>query len=341
MVSVILPNYNHSAFLRERIDSILNQTYQEFELIILDDKSSDNSKDIIEEYRGDSRISHIIYNEKNSGSTFVQWKKGFTLAKGEYIWIAESDDYADVSFLERCVEQLDNNPEAVFCYSDSYFVNEHSQQFDCKPLNHVTDVSTNGPSIVFNGTDYIKRNLMQYNKVYNASMVVFRKSNLQNISDVYTRFRYCGDWLFWAEMANFGSVIRIPTKLNYFRQHTNKVSAKGKGDSLSIFESQFIILYLLSMCYDLIYWQNARISTVEISVKSIILYVKPLFKGKIEPKVKFYQIGRLYNYLRKTKHITSNKERAELMREINFVWYASIAGFLIKNSKSLSRYLMR
>ncbi len=72
MVSVILPNYNHAAYLRQRIESILNQTYQDFELIILDDCSPDNSKDVIEEYRNNSHISHIVYNETNSGYTLKQ-----------------------------------------------------------------------------------------------------------------------------------------------------------------------------------------------------------------------------------------------------------------------------
>ena len=103
-VSVIVPNYNHAPFLRRRLDSIFNQTYQDFEVIILDDCSSDNSKEIIEQYRNRPQITHIVYNEVNSGSPFKQWAKGFDLAKGEYIWIAESDDWAELNFLEETVQ---------------------------------------------------------------------------------------------------------------------------------------------------------------------------------------------------------------------------------------------
>lgn len=70
LVSIIIPNYNHAPFLKERIDSVLNQTYDNFEVIILDDKSTDNSKEVIEVYRSHPRISQIVYNEENSGSTF-------------------------------------------------------------------------------------------------------------------------------------------------------------------------------------------------------------------------------------------------------------------------------
>lgn len=69
MVSVIVPNYNHAPFLRERIDSILAQSYTDFELILLDDCSTDNSRDILNSYRDNPHVSHIIFNEKNSGST--------------------------------------------------------------------------------------------------------------------------------------------------------------------------------------------------------------------------------------------------------------------------------
>ena len=90
-VSVIVPNYNHAPYLRQRIESILDQSHQDFELILLDDCSTDGSRDIMESYRGDPRVSHIVYNEANSGSTFRQWDKGIELAQGECVWVAESD----------------------------------------------------------------------------------------------------------------------------------------------------------------------------------------------------------------------------------------------------------
>ena len=105
-VSIIVPNYNHGAYLRKRIDSVLNQTFQDFELILLDDCSTDNSVDILESYNTEARISHIEINKKNPGKPFQQWVRGIELAKGKYIWIAESDDYADNDFLEKTVAQL-------------------------------------------------------------------------------------------------------------------------------------------------------------------------------------------------------------------------------------------
>ena len=92
LVSVIVPNYNYARYMDERMQSILNQTYQNFEIIILDDCSTDNSRKVIEKYRGNPHVVAIVYNKENSGSTFKQWNKGFSIAKGELIWIAEADD---------------------------------------------------------------------------------------------------------------------------------------------------------------------------------------------------------------------------------------------------------
>ena len=107
-VSVIVPNYNHASYLKQRIDSILNQTFQDFEVIILDDCSTDNSLEVLSHYKNHNKVSHCVFNDTNSGSTFKQWDKGIQLAKGEWIWIAESDDWAEPEFLETINTHLRN-----------------------------------------------------------------------------------------------------------------------------------------------------------------------------------------------------------------------------------------
>jgi glycosyltransferase involved in cell wall biosynthesis len=109
-VSIIVPNYNHAKFLPQRMDSVLGQTFQDFRLILLDNCSTDDSRSILDEYRGDPRI-RVVFNERNSANTFKQWNKGIRLARGEYVWIATSDDCAEGRLLERLVEILENEPE--------------------------------------------------------------------------------------------------------------------------------------------------------------------------------------------------------------------------------------
>ena len=127
-VSVILPNYNHAPFLKERIDSILAQTYQDFELILLDDCSTDNSVALLQTYADNPHVSALVCNEANTGNTFLQWDKGIRLARGRYIWIAESDDVAHPQFLEATVSALDARRDAVMCLTGSILIDDRSRR---------------------------------------------------------------------------------------------------------------------------------------------------------------------------------------------------------------------
>ena len=198
-VSVIIPNYCHARFLNRRIDSVLNQTYDDFEVIILDDCSTDNSRDIIETYRHHPRVSHIVYNEKNSGSTFVQWDKGFELAQGQYIWIAESDDYAEPDFLATTVPLLDAHPGARLCLTGSYVVDGNDAPIP--PEKYGFDPwEADGRAYVFDSSSYLASHMLAVNSVYNASMVIFRcEGCLDGIDPRFRQMRYCGDWLFWGQ----------------------------------------------------------------------------------------------------------------------------------------------
>lgn len=224
-VSVIIPNYNHASFLDERISSILNQNYDAFELIILDDKSTDNSQNVINKYKDDSHVSHIIYNDENSGSPFIQWQKGFELAKGELIWIAESDDYCESNLLRILVTQFEKNSNCslAFCRTVKVDVNGHKLSEEGLSAN----MSLDGKTFV---RDYMSR----YNYIVNASSALFDKKAITGIDNAYTTFRGCGDWVFWIEIAMCGDVAYVDAPLNYFRQHGTNTTAQqtrtGKGE---------------------------------------------------------------------------------------------------------------
>lgn len=223
-VSVIIPNYNHARFLEERIQSVLNQTYQDFELILLDDCSPDDgaSRAIIERYRCNPHVSHIEYNEVNSGSAFKQWHKGFELARGEYIWIAESDDSCDRKLLATLVGQLEEYQAVMaFCQSVAYDENGRRTPFVWQNLPE--------DDFVKDGRAFIKEHLMQKNNVANASSVVFRRDALPVGDNQYMQMKADGDWLFWMLIAEQGAVCYTHETLNFFRLHaTNTTKANNR-----------------------------------------------------------------------------------------------------------------
>ena len=128
LVSVIIPNYNHARYLEQRLDSVLNQTYQNFEVIILDDHSTDNSLEVINRYKDNPHIKQIVVNETNSGSTFKQWDKGIHLATGDIIWIAESDDYCELNLLDELVRIYTSKPDMAYVYTTSIMVDENGKK---------------------------------------------------------------------------------------------------------------------------------------------------------------------------------------------------------------------
>ena len=252
LVSVIIPGYNHAPYLRERIESVLNQEYPDIEVILLDDCSSDNSADIMQGYANGKYYSHgrkitFVPNEQNSGNTFKQWEKGISLAQGEYIWIAESDDVAEPSFLRECMSRLLANPDVVVAFTWSYMIDQES-----KILDYSWDETWRykAPG-VYEGEDFCLHRMVYKDLMYNTSMMVFRKKYYKNISPRYLNYRHCGDWLFWFEMCMQGKVCEIPLKLNKFRQHPNKVSNDSRSsgqDFEEMAEIQTIISDALHLC---------------------------------------------------------------------------------------------
>lgn len=223
LISVIIPNYNHANYLDERIQSVLNQTYQNLELIILDDKSTDNSLEVINKYRDNPHVSQIVVNEHNSGSAFKQWHRGIELAKGELIWIAESDDYCSPNFLEVLVNNhIASN--SVFTFCKSKLVDEGGNK-----LRENHQMSRAKGDIVLSGRQFISEYLGFSNEVQNASCAIFNKSEALSVDKDYMDFKGAGDWLFWLELAEKDNVCYINQELNNYRLHNNTTSKVVKN----------------------------------------------------------------------------------------------------------------
>lgn len=151
-VSIIIPSFNHALFLKQRLQSILDQTYTDWEAIIIDDKSTDNSVEIITKFiidNPDFKIKHFIVNEVNSGSGYNSWKRGIELAETEFIWIAETDDYSDAYFLEESVRVLEkyNTLPLVFC-SSNYVDQDGNYLYDSRNRTKDLNVDENNYKII-------------------------------------------------------------------------------------------------------------------------------------------------------------------------------------------------
>lgn len=233
-VSIILPNYNCENYLEKRMNSLLNQEFKDFEIIILDDFSNDKSIEIIEKYLSYPNIK-LYKNNSNSGSPFKQWYKGFMEAKGEIIWFAEADDYCKPDFLKKLLSCFINKNVAL-AYCDSYIINEkddligdYSNYYEKLDINHWKN------SYQVSSVQEINYGLGVKNTIPNASAVLIRKNCITNeIFEETFRFKFAGDWFFYTQVIKEYSIAFYSEKLNYHRKHEQTVSSKFNTDSFSI-----------------------------------------------------------------------------------------------------------
>ncbi|MEM1325251.1 MAG: glycosyltransferase family 2 protein [Bacteroidota bacterium] len=220
-ISVIVPNFNHATYLRQRLESIFNQTYSNFEVILLDDCSTDGSVEILEEFAKHEKVTHFICNDHNSGSTFLQWKKGIELAIGEFIWIAESDDFARLDLLEHLIPHfLNPNISLVNCRCELISSGGHILS-----IKHEKDRGER--SCLLDGNYEIMNNLTIHNTIVNASGTIFRKSVLDGI-DFPKDYQFSGDWYINIEMLKGRQFYYCGEKLNFYRINQQGVTFKKR-----------------------------------------------------------------------------------------------------------------
>jgi lipopolysaccharide biosynthesis protein/glycosyltransferase involved in cell wall biosynthesis len=233
LVSVIIPVYNQEKYIAERINSVLRQTFRDFEIFIIDDCSTDNSYDEIKKFEGHASIT-ILKNEKNTGSVFRQWQKGIQMSRGKIIWIAEGDDIADSKFLETLLTAF-NDPDVNLSYCASHTIDENNNIEKEFYLNIGHYNNLNFPksrwldTYTCNGIDEITNVLSIRNTIPNASAVLMRTQELRKIDfEKCSKFRCGGDWFTYVSLLENGKIHYSPIHMNYHRIHGKSVVSENK-----------------------------------------------------------------------------------------------------------------
>jgi glycosyltransferase involved in cell wall biosynthesis len=244
-VSVVIPNYNYAHYLEKRIRSVLNQTYKDFEVLYLDDASTDDSNKVFDRFAGDPRI-RAIHNQVNSGSPFKQWNKGARHANGEYLWIAEADDYADEHLLVTLVDRLNEHPNAGIAYCGSWEVDESNVLLRSAQEVNARIYGGNRWQVDFvnDGRDECRRYLFVSNTIPNASAVLIRRALYEQVGGADPTFKLCGDWMLWTRILLISDVSFVAEPLNYWRQHAKTVRSRRNRDGLDLIESYRVMEYI-------------------------------------------------------------------------------------------------
>ena len=231
-VSVLVPNYNHERYLPERLTSIFQQSYPVYEVIVLDDASTDRSLRVIDTVarRFDREIA-LAANESNSGSIARQWRSGLERCTGDYVWIAESDDTAAPGLLAQSVRALEESG-AEFCFADSWQIDGNGDRLGNSYIPYVDDIEpgTFRADFVMPGADFLRRFLSVKNVILNMSGVVWRREALSkalhSAGSEIEDFKLAGDWRLYSEACRLGMTIAYLAKpLNGHRRHRGGVTS--------------------------------------------------------------------------------------------------------------------
>lgn len=224
LVSVVVPNFNHAPFLRQRLETIYAQTYKNFEVILLDDASTDDSRDILREFQNlHADNTRLIFNEKNSGGVFNQWRKGIESACGDLIWIAESDDFSAENFLSELVPAFaDNAIQLAFCRTD--FIQDGQKIFTTEQYLADLPAFDWTKNFAVTAAEFVAQGFAVKNIIPNVSSVLFRKRKI--FPEICLDMKLCGDWAFYLDVLKGGCVYYSPAATNFYRVHKNSTSLK-------------------------------------------------------------------------------------------------------------------
>ncbi len=207
-VSVLMPAYNAAEYLNAAIESILNQTFVDFEFIIVNDGSTDKTEEIVLSYQ-DIRIRYIK-NEENLG-LIQTLNKGLSLCQGEYIARMDADDIAVDTRLEKQVAYLDQHKNVAVCGTWFYFFSDKNKS-NIREIKHTVDPNN------------LKLDMLLFDQIGHPTAMI-RKDILDKYHLSYNKdYKHAEDYKLWIDILKYSDIVNIPEFLLYYRVHHTNVS---------------------------------------------------------------------------------------------------------------------
>lgn len=278
LVSIVIPVYNREKYISEAIESAINQTYKNIEIVVVDNCSTDHTWDILKNYAEKDKRIRIFRNDRNIGPV-LNWQECFHKAKGEYIKILWSDDWMSLDFIEKAISLFDKDTAFVF----SWHQIREQDKIIC---------SYSYKNIEYEVKDYLNNILYINTEEFPVSpgCALFRKkdvldsfvSNIPNTNNLDSKLNGAGNdlLLFLNTSIRYKKIKIIPEYISFFRHHSESFSVKN---NLDLFYIWSIIFFLENNCVDKYYTNIFKFK----------LYIKQLRNKKY---------GNAYKYLNRNPY---------------------------------------
>lgn len=247
-VSAIIPSYNHKSYLSQRIESIINQTYPYIEIIIVDDNSTDGSQDLIKNYcdKYPDKIRYI-FNDKNSGRIFSQWKKGIEIANGGLIWVCESDDYCENDFLDKIVQHFYDDSVTLAFGGIQYCDSNGVPQTGLDAYRESAERKIWKSTFKRPAKEWFNNGFAVKNVIPNVGGCVWRRHDLpEKAWGEAEKYAIMGDWYLYLQISGPGKIVYEPEAVSYFRIHGRNTSVKAQSQLDYYYEYKNLIKAIYS-----------------------------------------------------------------------------------------------
>ncbi len=229
LVSVCIPTYNYANYLPASIESVLGQTYRNFELIIVDDHSKDNSAEIALKYAIQNKEIRFYRNDKNLGMV-ENWNRCLELAKGSYVKVMGADDILEPSCLQKSVKVLAENPNVSLLSCARTLIDKDGQPIRTSAYSHKFQI--------ISGEKTIKKCFFTANLIGEPTATMFRKKDAFRGFDL--RYRQLTDLEMWFHLLEKGDFAFIPEPLCRFRVH-QKQTTKANINTLTFMNDELLL----------------------------------------------------------------------------------------------------
>lgn len=244
-ISVVFTSYNHREYLEEALEGIINQSFKDFELIIIDDCSTDGSQDILKNYVVDPRVKLFLL-EKNTGSYVYSSNLGASKASAEYIIFAQCDDYAEKTQLDKLFRFSQIYPQIGVIFSSSEFVDKKGRSLGSDFNSREKRFKRHCCKDTIIPGSLMSKFLLHSCVIPNLSAALIKRSLFEKLKGLSPNYFVLADWDFWLKMSLECDFFYIRECLNNFRQHetTIRETIKLKRQINELFEMYYCFFSL-------------------------------------------------------------------------------------------------